>query len=95
MCSVAAETALRSLRESDPSLILNCKLLAWSGDVGQNRSTEGIVSSIGSVHSFPVVLRIIESLTIDTVHGFIDSECLVEVDVEGVVINGRRDCQQD
>lgn len=81
------------MREDDPSLIFSGDLEAWRGDIGQNSTAESIVSAIGPVYSLLVVLGIVEHLAIDSVHGFIDGDCFVEADVEGIVKNRRGDCE--
>jgi hypothetical protein len=69
-------------------------MLASSGNVGNDATTEKIVTAIDSIHSFPIVLGVIESLPIDSVDSLVDGKCLVKGDVVGIVIEGRVGCQE-
>lgn len=93
MTRITAEAALLALRENNPSLVFDCVALAGGGDIGNDGPAEEVVAAVSAVDSFTVVLRIVESLSIDSVGGLVLDVALVEIDVERVVVVGSSDPQ--
>ena len=79
------------MRVDNPSFVLDSYLLAGGSYVGKYAATEEVVSTVHSIHSFPVVLRVVKLLSIHSVDGLVDSGGFVKGDVVGVVVDGRRD----
>ena len=82
MSSVTAKAALFSCREDNISLFIGSDLIARSGQIGQDWSTESIISSISPVNSFSVVISIVKHLSIDHKFCSVDNVGLVERDLE-------------
>ena len=86
MSTVAAEATYFFLREGKPSLIIDCIVDARCGDVRDDTATEAVISAIGSINSFPVILGIIEFLPIDLKLGAIDDKGVIEGNIVRVVV---------
>jgi len=82
---IAAEAALGSLREINPSLVVNSDVVAGSADVGQDRPAEGISHSIVSVNTFSVIFGIIVYRSVIDVSCVIVGHFLLESDLIVVV----------
>lgn len=82
MLTIAAEAALFFLWENYPSLVLDCKMSASCGDIRKHLTTEQVVFSVSSIHSFSIVLCIIIGLAIDLVVGSILNVSLVKGNLE-------------
>jgi hypothetical protein len=70
-------------------------MLTRSGDVGKYASAEEIISAISSIDSLPITYGVIESLPIDSIDTLIDGDSIIECDMIGVIIVGRRNSQND
>lgn len=93
MRSITALAAAGFVRENHPTNVSDGNLLAGCGLVGSHSAANQVVSSVGSIHSLPVVCRVIDELSVDLVSSFVDDEGFIEVDLIGVVIVGRVFCQ--
>ena len=91
MSTITTQAADRFLRESDPSFVINSVLDTRSIGIGNDGSTETVVSSICPINSFSIFDRIIEEKTIDFIFGLVDDIGLIEGDMEGEVVVGRVD----
>lgn len=54
MSRIAAEAALRSLRDDDPSLIIDGEMVTKGGEFGQDRSAEDAVLSVDFVQALSI-----------------------------------------
>ena len=90
MSTVTTKTANFLLRKSQPSFVIDCIVNARCGNIRDNSWAESVISSIGPIHSLPVVLRIVKLLPVDFVAGSIDNESIVEWWVVGEVVEWGR-----
>lgn len=86
----AAETAIRSWGENNPSIALNRQGLAGRVNVGQDWPAKLVVDSIGEIHSFAIVERIVELLADGVVFLLVADDANIEAYLIGVVENRRR-----
>lgn len=90
MLAGAAETAMRSRGEDNPSIPLNRQGLAGSVNVGQDCATKLVVDSVCEIYSFAVVERIVELLADGVILLLAADDSHIEAYLIGIVENWRR-----